>query len=101
VGVLPEHGTAGPTLCLSGREARREGGGVDVSIIGVTCGCGGLADDNLVERDTLDVGELEDGGVRPLGGGGGEEVLAGRVFGNALVVELDVVLRVDQYQVVK
>lgn len=92
MGVLPEHGSAGPPLSLGGREAGREGAGVNVSVVSIPSGRSGFADDDLVEGYTLDVGDLEDGGIGPLGGGGGEEVLAGRVFGDALVVELDVVL---------
>ena len=90
VAYLPAHDAGVPALVLSLSDARSERGWFDVATAsGISCHCG-LTNYELVELDAV-VRDLEQRGARE---GGARGVDVARTVGvEALVVELDVVLR--------
>ena len=79
---LPRHRPRAPARGFRRLQALRERLGRDVPVVGVTRGRG-LPDDELVRVDAVG-DDLEQGGLRPGGGGGVEEGVAGGIFGGAL-----------------
>ena len=90
---LPDHDTSVPALRLRLLHARAKSSGVHVPVRRVSCS-GGLADDELVERDAV-LRDLEERGARECATGAGEEARAVAV--EALVVELHVVLETTHH----
>ena len=76
--------TLTPAFVLSLLNAGGEGGGVDVSVVGVAS-VSGLTNDELVERDTRG-GNLEESAVGVGRAGSGEEAGAGCVLSGTLCI---------------
>ena len=85
---LPDHDTAVPALGLGLLDALAERGGRH-DAVGRVRAAGGLADDELVERDAV-LGDLEERRAGEGAAGLGQQARAVAV--QTLVVELDVVL---------
>ena len=89
---LPDHDTSVPPLRLSLLHARTKGGRVHEAVGSISRG-GGLANDELVEREAV-IRDLEEGRAGEAAPRAGEEPCAVSV--QALVVELDVVLETSE-----
>jgi hypothetical protein len=86
---LPQHNTSVPSGIFALHEATGKGVSVQESGVGIRSSSG-LAKDEFFEGNAGELVDLEDGGVREVGLGGGEEGCAVIVI-LTLVVELNVV----------